>query len=107
MALRPRVLQRRHNPRIFKTPSTPAQAQSALDSWLSQPTIRLLSEEHGYWPLLTDLITASQPHGAMIHDTRIAALCLHHAVSALWSADRDFSRYPQLRTLNPLIASTA
>jgi len=26
-----------------------------------------------------------------------------HGVQALWTADRDFSRFPRLRTVNPLI----
>jgi predicted nucleic acid-binding protein len=33
----------------------------------------------------------------------IAALCLHHGVSELWTADRDFTRFPALRTHNPLV----
>jgi uncharacterized protein len=40
----------------------------------------------------------------MIHDARIAALCVLHGVSELWSADRDFGRFSQLRVRNPLIA---
>jgi len=35
---------------------------------------------------------------------RIAALCLHHGVRELWTADRDFSVFPQLKTRNPLVA---
>jgi predicted nucleic acid-binding protein len=37
-------------------------------------------------------------------DTRIAALCLAHGVRELWTADRDFTRYPSLKIRNPLIA---
>ena len=33
----------------------------------------------------------------------IAAICLSHGVSELWTADRDFSRFPDLRVCNPLI----
>ena len=35
---------------------------------------------------------------------RIAALCLSHGVSELWSADRDFSRFATLKVSNPLVA---
>jgi len=42
-------------------------------------------------------------HGPAVHDARIAALCLTHGVQALWTADRDFGRFPRLRTVNPLI----
>ena len=35
---------------------------------------------------------------------RIAAICLSNGVSELWTADRDFSRFPALRTRNPALA---
>jgi hypothetical protein len=38
-----------------------------------------------------------------VHDARIAACCLRHGVTELWTADRDFSRYPALFTRNPLV----
>jgi predicted nucleic acid-binding protein len=31
-----------------------------------------------------------------------AALCVRYGVKRLLSADRDFSRFPELRTSNPL-----
>jgi hypothetical protein len=34
----------------------------------------------------------------MIHDARIAAICLDHGVSELITVDRDFARFPTLRT---------
>jgi len=36
-------------------------------------------------------------------DARIAALCLHHGVKTLWTADRDFSAFATLKALNPLV----
>jgi len=39
----------------------------------------------------------------MIHDARIAAICLAHGVQEFWSADRDFSRFPDLNVVNPLV----
>ncbi len=38
-----------------------------------------------------------------VHDARIAAICLAHGVSELWTADRDFSRFPELKARNPLV----
>ncbi len=34
--------------------------------------------------------------GPRVHDARIVALCLGNGVSQLWSADRDFGRFPAL-----------
>ena len=93
------------HPRIF-SPATPIDiALSAIDSWRARPNIRLLSEDDTYWPILVDLVRAGAIAGPRIHDARIAALCLAHGVRELWTADRDFSRFPKLRTRNPLVSS--
>lgn len=41
--------------------------------------------------------------GPRVHDARVAALCLAQGVRELWSADRDFGRWPELPTRNPLV----
>jgi predicted nucleic acid-binding protein len=41
--------------------------------------------------------------GGAVHDARIAALCERHGVRTLLTADRDFSRFPALKTRNPLL----
>ena len=53
---------------------------------------------------LTDFddIEAGRIAGPRVHDARVAALCLAHGVRELWTADRDFSRFPGLATSNPL-----
>ena len=38
----------------------------------------------------------------MVHDARIAALCLEHGVSELLTANREFARFNSLRTRDPL-----
>jgi predicted nucleic acid-binding protein len=54
------------------------------------------------WTFLARLLTERKITGPAVHDARIAALCLANGVRELWSADRDFSRFPDLRTANPL-----
>jgi hypothetical protein len=74
-----------------------------IDNWLESPTLVLLHEEEGYWPALRPLVERSLVTGGAIHDARIAALCRRHGVTTLYSADRDFSRFPDLTTENPLL----
>ena len=50
-----------------------------------------------------NLLADGKISGPAVHDARVAALCLTHGVQALWTADRDFTRFPRLRTVNPLI----
>jgi predicted nucleic acid-binding protein len=39
----------------------------------------------------------------MVHDARVAAICIAHGVNEFWTVDRDFSRFPDLPTRNPLL----
>lgn len=38
----------------------------------------------------------------LLRDAKIAAICLQNGVREFWTADREFSRFPGLRTVNPL-----
>src|SRR5690242_10896845 len=78
-------------------------ALGQIDAWLETASAVLLAEGETYWPRLLDLLADGKISGAAVHDARIAALCLTHGVQALWTADRDFTRFPRLRTVNPLI----
>ena len=92
------------HPKIFRTPSTLAQACDQVDAWLDVPTLRLLSEDRdAHWPALKPLLVSGRIVGPRVHDARIAALCVAHGVATLLSADRDFSRFPVLDVRNPLV----
>ena len=92
------------HPRIYNPPTPLAVALDAVDAWLLAPTLQLLAEADDYWPQLRGLAAAGKIVGPQIHNARIAALCRHHGVRELWSADRDFSRFPDLNVINPLAA---
>jgi uncharacterized protein len=91
------------HPRIFVPPTPLALAIDQVEAWLESPRVVLMAEHPGYWPLLRSLVESGRVVGPLVHDARIAALCLHHGVRELWSADRDFSRFPRLTVRNPLI----
>lgn len=90
------------NPRIWKQPTAPATALAAVAAWRSASKLFLLSEDEEYWPVFDSLSRASKVVGGKVHDARIAALALHHRVDTLFTADRDLSRFRDLRTKNPL-----
>ncbi|MFT4199095.1 MAG: PIN domain-containing protein [Pseudoxanthomonas sp.] len=92
-------------PRNFSPASTPDQAMTQIEIWLESPGLHLLSETPTHWSTLRELLSNGEIQGAMVHDARIAALCLAHGVRELWSTDRDFSRFPALKLRNPLLAS--
>lgn len=90
------------HPRIYKRPTPLAQAMAELRALAASGNAHLLAEAPGYFERLEALATAAHVSGGAIHDARIAALCLNHGVRELWSADRDFSRFANLRVRNPL-----
>jgi hypothetical protein len=93
------------HPKIYDPPTPLQQAVEQLDAWLESPTLFLLTEAPEYWKVLRRIVCASQINGSMIHDARIAALCIQNGVTELLTADRDFGRFNDLKTRNPLIQS--
>ena len=90
------------HPRIFNPPSPSALVQRALEVWLGSPSCIMIGEGPGYYGILKQLINEGKISGPMIHDAKIAAICIHNGVRELWTADRDFSRFVTLKTRNPL-----
>ena len=75
-----------------------------MDAWLESPRAVLLGEAGN--ALARRCAPRSRPGasvGPQVHDARIAALCIDHGIDELWTADRDFSRFPGVRVRNPLI----
>ncbi len=90
------------HPRVFSTPTPLDRALDQVDAWLESPSLVLLAESDEAWPYLRELLVQSRVTGPKVHDARIAALCIVHAVRELWTADRDFGRFPALAARNPL-----
>ena len=89
--------------RIFVPPTQPQLALSFLKALAESPALSFLGEGEGHLQRLRELVLIGRIEGARVHDARIAAICLENAVEELWTADRDFGRFPQLRVRNPLI----
>ena len=91
------------HPRIYAPPAALVAALDQVDAWLESPSLVLLAESELHWSELRAIVTAGQVVGPRIHDARVATLCKQHGVRELWSADRDFSRFPDLTVVNPLV----
>ena len=91
------------HPKIFAPPSPLADALAAVSGWTASAGCTLLAELEGYEEILADTLRQSGVSGPRVHDARIAALCRQHAVSELWTADRDFSRFREPSVRNPLL----
>ena len=92
------------HPHIYAPPTPLERAVDQVEAWMAMPNLVLLGEPDGYWPSLRAVLVAAQISGPRVHDARVVALCKCHGVRELWSADRDFSRFPGLKVRNPLVA---
>jgi hypothetical protein len=91
------------HPRIYAPPTPLAVAVDQVEAWLESPSLTLLGESEGYWPAFRTALQEGRIAGPLVHDARVAAVCRLHGVRELWSADRDFSRFPGLPVRNPLV----
>jgi uncharacterized protein len=93
-------------PRVFDPPTPVIEALDQIDAWMESPGLQVLAETTHHWSTLAQLVRGARTTGPRVHDARIAAICLQHGVAELWSADRDFSAFPNLRVRNPCVRTT-
>jgi len=91
------------HPHIYDPPTPLEPAIAQAEAWLEAPGLVLLAEADNYWVELRAAVLSGRVAGPQVHDARVAALCRLHGVDELWSADRDFGRYPGLKVTNPLV----
>jgi toxin-antitoxin system PIN domain toxin len=89
------------HPRVYHPPMPIAAALSDLRAILGSPSLLLLGETPRHADLMASIVEVSGVTGNLIHDAHIAALCVEHGVSELVTGDRDFARFPDVRTVNP------
>ena len=93
--------------RVMTNPKLPAerfdleQAARIVDLWLAHPNVQVLTPGVGYWPLFRRMVIEGRAAGPRVSDAEIAALTMEYG-GVLYTADRDFARFPGLRWRNPL-----
>ena len=90
------------NPKIWgKEATTPIQATRQIEAWSASPSLQLLSETETFPDILMKLINQPEVKGPIVHDARIAALCLAHGVERLLTKDRHFYLFKDLTIVDP------
>jgi hypothetical protein len=80
---------------------TLSEAVATIDDWLEQPNLRMLAPGENHWAIFRQMVLEGQASGSLITDAQLAALTVEHG-GVLHTNDRDFTRFPALRWLNPL-----
>jgi uncharacterized protein len=78
-----------------------AEAGQEVEAWLKQPNVRVIAPMDDHWQVLRQTIFEGQAFGPLVSDAEIAALTIEYG-GVLYTADRDFARFPGLRWKNPL-----
>lgn len=92
------------HPTLSENPMPVADARAAVDTWMKQQHVRLLSPSENTFAIFFNLLEAVDSGGNLSTDAMIAALALEHGGS-VFSNDKDFDRLPGVKWINPLSIS--
>jgi len=81
------------HPRIFAQPLSPDDALGNVESLLSLPRLRTLSEGEGFLEIYREVTARFPVRGNLVPDAHVAALLLQHGVRRLYTVDRDFRKF--------------
>ena len=87
--------------RVFTRPLSPTDACALVESWLAQPSVRLLQPGSRTWQLLGRTCEDGQARGPMVMDAHLVALAREHG-ARIATTDRDFTRFPDVEIPNPV-----
>ena len=89
------------NPRAFDNPLSVAEAVRTVGELLAHPRVVVLTPGEGHWDIFSKFLIEGQANGPLAMDAHQAALAVEHG-AVLCTSDRDFSRFPALKVVNPL-----
>jgi len=89
------------NRRLPGSRLTVEQATQIVEEWLEQPNVRILTAGDEHWSVLKRTMVEGRASGSLVSDAELAALTVEYG-GVLYTADRDFARFPGLRWVNPL-----
>ena len=87
---------------VFDRPLTPDEAMANIETLLSLPHTRCLSEEEGFWNIYRELTADVPTRGNLVRDAHLAALLRQHGVRKLYTHDRDFLKFAFLDVRDPV-----
>ncbi|MGA2195354.1 MAG: type II toxin-antitoxin system VapC family toxin [Bryobacteraceae bacterium] len=88
-------------PGLFRQPLAPDEAFDLIESWLAEPTARLVAPGPRHLSILRTLLAPLGTAGNLTSDAHLAALAIEQNAQ-LCSCDADFARFPALDWQNPL-----
>lgn len=88
------------DPRVYATPSSPAEAYAFADYLLAQPNCRIIEPGERHWDIFKRLCMETRTAGRRVTDAWYAALAIESGCEWI-TFDRDFARFPGLKWRTP------
>ena len=89
------------HPKLFVIPTNFADALGNMSAVAQHPSFKILLSGPRFFLIFEELTIGGDARGNLVFDAQIAAICIENHVSELWTADRDFARFPGILTKNP------
>ena len=89
------------NSRVLNNPKTAHEAFQIVREWLALPGVVVVQPGPRHLELLERLVIDNRAAGPLTTDAALAAMAIEHGAT-LASTDREFSRFPNLRWVNPI-----
>lgn len=78
-----------------------AAAWSFIEALFGSPQARPFAETAAHGEVLKRVLAESGATGNLVFDAHIAALCVEHGVTELYTGDKDFHRFRGFKLTNP------
>jgi toxin-antitoxin system PIN domain toxin len=85
----------------FHQPLSIEEAIETVNAWMGQRNAIAALPTDNHWLVLSKLLKEGNVRGAMTTDAEIAAYAVEHGAT-LYTCDRGFARFPDLKFINPL-----
>jgi toxin-antitoxin system PIN domain toxin len=90
------------HPGVFDRPLPPAEALENVEQLLALPHVQTAGEQDRFWRLYRGVSAESDARGNLITDAHLVALMVENGVRTIWTHDRDFRRFPDIDSRDPL-----
>lgn len=86
---------------IFPRPLSPENAMHNVGQLIRLPHARTAGEAEGFWDVYLAATVGLVVRGNLVSDAHLVALMRQNGVATLWTHDRDFRKFEQVRVRDP------
>ena len=89
------------HPSIFSDPLPVDRAVANVEQLLGRPQVRTPGEGENFWRLYREITSGVVVGGILVSDAHVVALMKENGVDTIWTHDRDFRKFDEIRVRDP------